>query len=383
MKNKYLMISIILVLFSVFSLFVSAENSLLVQGISDYYNGIHNEAIGKFQKLMEENENSIEALYYQTLSYLELNNIVNGKENIALLSEKGYSFGIIHWKLGQLYLNKEGVYDSPFYNEAKKELEKAKELGVSSAGLHSDLAMAYQGLGNLDRAAIEYEVAIEKGHIISDYINLATIYKETGKLDAALDIYKNAIHENPGNISIYMNMGDIYLEKEEYQEAIDILNKGVKIDTNMIAMRTNLALAYYYNQDYELAKEVFRQVINDNPNIYQAYFYLAEIYNNVEDNYELAVNYYEQAVSYNRNYVRAYLALGDLYLKNNETYKAMAQYLKALENNPDYPDAHFRLALAYIQMDMREAAIEELRKTLHIDNSNNEARLLLNKLQGE
>ena len=61
----------------------------------------------------------------------------------------------------------------------------------------------------------------------------------------------------------------------------------------------------------------------------------------------------------------------------------MAQYLKALEYNPEYPDAHFRLALAYIQMGMKEAAIEELRKTLHLDSSNNEARLLLNRLQGE
>jgi len=30
---------------------------------------------------------------------------------------------------------------------------------------------------------------------------------------------------------------------------------------------------------------------------------------------------------------------------------------------------------------MKQAAIEELRKTLHLESSNNKARLLLNKLQ--
>ena len=42
---------------------------------------------------------------------------------------------MIHWKLGELYLNKDQTYDSPFYNEARKELEKAKSLGISSARL--------------------------------------------------------------------------------------------------------------------------------------------------------------------------------------------------------------------------------------------------------
>lgn len=384
MRNKYFKTLIVLiVLFTFSSLLIRAEDNLFLQGINDYYNKMYKEAVEKFQEVLIEDENNIEALYYQTLSYLELKDIVKAKGNINLLAEKGYSFGMIHWKLGELYLNKDQTYDSPFYNEARKELEKAKSLGISSARLHSDLAMAYQGLGNLELAAEQYETAIKKGHIVSDYINLATIYKEAGKLDAALDLYAKALQNNPDNISIYINLGDIYLEKGEYTKAIDVLSRGLNLDSTMVAIRTNLALAYYHNRDYQKAIEEFRRVINENPNIYQAYYYLGEIYNGVEQNYELAINYYEQAISYNRSYVRAYLSLGDLYLKNEETYKAMAQYLKALEYNPEYPDAHFRLALAYIQMGMKEAAIEELRKTLHLDSSNNEARLLLNRLQGE
>jgi len=382
-KKYFKSLLVLLVLFILSSLVVLAEDNLLLQGINAYYNRLYREAVEKFQELLKEDENNIDALYFETLSYLELKDIVKAKNNISLLAEKGYSFGMIHWKLGELYLNKDQTYDSPFYNEARKELEKARSLGIESAGLHSDLAMAYQGLGNLELAAEEYEIAINKGHVVSDYINLATIYKEGGKLDAALDLYTKALEKNPDNISIYINLGDIYLEKGEYSKAINALSKGLSLDNSMIAMRTNLALAYYRNQDYEQAIEEFRRVIRDNPNIYQAYYYLGEIYNKIEQNHDLAINYYEQAISYNRSYVRAYLSLGDLYLKNEETYKAMAQYLKALEYNPEYPDAHFRLALAYIQMGMREAAIEELRKTLHLDSSNNEARLLLNRLQEE
>ncbi|NLM96697.1 MAG: tetratricopeptide repeat protein [Halanaerobiaceae bacterium] len=362
---------------------VSAENSLLIQGISDYYNGNYKQAVENFEKLLADDRENIDAVYYQTLAFLELNDIARARENISFLNERGYNVGMIHWKLGELYLNKNQYYDSPFYNEAKKELEKARELGISTAGLHSYLALAYQGLGYIEKAAEEFELAIEKGQLIDDYISLASIYKETGKYDRALEIYEKAVQESPDNVSIYLNMGDIYLEKGEYSRAIDVLKKGVNLKSSMVALKMNLALAYMHNEDFEEAKKYFMEVIDDNENIYQAYFYLGEIYNKIENNHELAVNYYDQAISYNKNYVRAYLALGDLYLEREETYKAMAQYLKALENNENYPDAHFRLALAYIQMDMKTAAIEELRKTIHLDNTNNEARLLLNKLQEE
>ncbi len=384
MKRKIFALTIITMMLFSFSVIVSADNDVLIEGISNYYSGDYNQTIEKLDEFLKgDNQYDVDALYFQTLAYIHLNQVTNAKENMKILNDNGYSFGIINWKLGKLYLNENGYYDSPFYNEAKRELELAKQLGISSAGLHSDLATAYQGLGNFDKAAAEYEQAINKGAVLGDYINLAALYKEIGKLDPALTIYKKAIEEDPNNASIYSNMGDIYLEKEQYQEAIDILNRGVKLNNSLLALKTKLANAYYHNRDYEMAKKHYTDVINTNANIYQGYYYLGEIYYKVEKNIELAINYYEQAVSYNRNYVKAYLSLGDLYLDQDETYKAMAQYLKALESNSNYPDAHYRLALAYQKMNMKQAAIEELRKTLHLDSSNNDARLLLNKLQAE
>lgn len=382
MKRKIFVSFVITMMLFSFSIIVSAADQMLVEGISYYYSGDYNQSINKLEKyLKDDNQDTVDAFYFQTLAYIQLNQVTNAKENMKILNNKGYSFGLINWKLGKLYLNEDGYYDSPFYNEAKKELELAKQLGISSAGLHSDLAAAYQGLGNLEKAAEEYELAINKGALLGDYINLAALYKEIGKLDPALIIYKKVLGENPNNASIYLNMGNIYLEKEQYQEAIDILNKGVKLDNSLLALKTKLASAYYFNKDYEMAKKYYNDVIKANANIYQAYYFLGEIYYQIDNNLKLAINYYQQAVSYNNNYVNAYLSLGDLYLEQDETYKAMAQYLKALESNSEYPDAHYRLALAYQKMNMKQAAIEELRKTLHLDSSYNKARLLLNKLQ--
>src|SRR5690554_3535502 len=118
--NKKLITVVTLISLLSLSVFVSANENLLVEGISDFYNGLYNEAINNFTLLLAKDNDNIDALYYQTLAYLKLDEITKAKANIDLLNDEGYSFGTIHWRLGELYLNKNQSYDSPFYNEAKK-----------------------------------------------------------------------------------------------------------------------------------------------------------------------------------------------------------------------------------------------------------------------
>ncbi|MDI3547653.1 MAG: hypothetical protein PWR10_1305 [Halanaerobiales bacterium] len=364
---------------------VSAEdgNQLFLQGLKEYYLGAYSKAIISFDKVLDWNNDHVDALYYQTLSYIELNNVTKARENISQLEALGYQFGLIHWKLGTIYLNKEGQFDSPFYNEAKKELEKAHELGINSPQFHSDLAMAYQGLGDLKKAAREYGKALSKGGEIGDYINLAALYKETGQLDKAINTYKQALNLNPDNTSIYLNLGNIYLQKGNYDSAIEVLKEGVALDPSFVAIRSKLATAYYEKGNFEKAKEQFNKVIKQNNNIYEAYYYLGEIYYNVENNVQKAIYYYNEATKKNPDYVKAYIALGNIYINQDNTYKAIAQYTTAIEKNQNYPDGHYHLAVAYHKLGMKEAAVAELRKTLHLNPDYQAARDLLSELTKE
>ncbi|HLV09463.1 MAG TPA: tetratricopeptide repeat protein, partial [Halanaerobiales bacterium] len=199
LKNCSILVFIILFLFV--SGLNAQDNNKLLEGIAHYYEGSYQEAIRSFGEILGDDQANIDALYYQTLAYLEEHNVIEARNNIKQMEETGYQFGLIHWKLGSLYLNTDGYYDSAFYNEARKELEKSQELGISTSGFHSDLAMAYQGLGNLEKAVTEYEIAIEKGAEAEVYINLANLYQQTGKISEAMEIYELAIKENHENIS--------------------------------------------------------------------------------------------------------------------------------------------------------------------------------------
>jgi tetratricopeptide (TPR) repeat protein len=366
--------------------YLSAQdgNQLLLQGLNGYFSANYEQSVQTLEQVLEIDEENLDALYYQTLSYIKLNNVTGVRENISRLDSLGYQFGFIHWKLGKVYLNEEGQFDSPFYNEARKEFEKASELGIDSPRFHSDLGMAYQGLGELNKAAEEYSKALDQNAEIGDYINLAALYKETGQLEKAISAYQEALKINPtDNPSIYLNLGNIYLQLKDYDSAIDILEKGVAIDPGFVAIKDRLALAYYRRGDYIAARERYLKIIKQNDNLYEPYYYLGDISYHLEGNIQEAVYYYNEAIRRNPDYVKAYLALGNIYLKQENPYKAIAQFTTAIEKNCNYPDGHYYLALAYYELDMTEAAIAELRKTLHLTSDYQEAEELLTRITGE
>src|SRR6056297_307268 len=153
MKNKYYLVLILLLVSLIFinSNFGFAQeqdNIKLINGIEYYYNHEYNKAIENFSDFLKNDlvneEMYIDALYYQTLSYIKNKEVNMAKNNIKKLKNNGYEFARIHWEIGKLYLNKEGYYDSALFSEAKNELEKASMLGVDSPEFHSDLASAYQ-----------------------------------------------------------------------------------------------------------------------------------------------------------------------------------------------------------------------------------------------
>ncbi len=387
--NKFKKVSFIcLLLVFLISFTVMAGDSLetLLSGIENYYQEDYEEAF-KILNIDIDREDipqklKVNILYYRTLSQIELFKIVEAKDTVSKLKDMGYEFAYIYRKLGEIYLNKKGQFDMPFYNEARKNLEKANKLGINSFALHNDLALSYQGSGNLNKAIKEYELILNKDENAVDFINLASLYKNNGDNQNALKFYKKALENGCEKVSLYINLGDLYINNKDYKKAINVLKKGIKIENNFVALHYKLARAYYLNNDYNNAKSKFNKVTELNQNYYQAYYYLGEIYNS-EENWQHSIYNYEQAIKFNPDFADAYIALGNIYLEQENYYKAIASFTSAIEKNETYPEGHYRLAVTYYKLNMKEAAIKELRTTLHLNKEYREARELLDKLLEE
>lgn len=75
-----------------------------------------------------------------------------------------------------------------------------------------------------------------------------------------------------------------------------------------------------------------------------------------------------------RNKALAYSNRGNAYGKKGEFDRAMADYAKAIELNPNFAKAHYGRGLAYEKTGDRVKAIGDYRKVLEIDPSNQYAK---------
>ncbi len=388
MKKIIVMIALLLVfMVTIGGAALAADKTQSVsftEGLDEFYLSDFNQAYSIFSDLLDneqlEHELKRDILYYQILTTINLKKINETKKLLNSYKKLGYQSGLIYWKLGNLYLNDDHYFDSPFYNEAKNYLEKAEMFGVRSSPFYRDLGTAYQGLGNMDKAASAFAKALSGNENSTDYLNLAILYKNSKQTKKAIEYFEKALKLDPTLEAIYLNLGNLYLELNQFESAISVLKRGIKINPDFAAYYSTMGHVYLQLEDYQAAADAYKKVIELNQHAYQAYYYLGKINIELKD-FESAEYYFKEAVKYNQDYALAYIALGDIYLSWGENYKAIARYSTAIEKNPTYPDAHYHLAVGYYKSEMKEAAISELRRTLHLADEHQKARELLNQLE--
>src|SRR5204862_4654037 len=68
----------------------------------------------------------------------------------------------------------------------------------------------------------------------------------------------------------------------------------------------------------------------------------------------------KRALALDPKFAEAHLQLGNLYSDQTQYGQAIPEYVKALENNSDIPDAHYRLGQAYVHTGEKDKAQAQL-----------------------
>ncbi|MCP4700402.1 MAG: tetratricopeptide repeat protein [Gammaproteobacteria bacterium] len=101
---------------------------------------------------------------------------------------------------------------------------------------HSNLARAYTFAGQHEKALLHYRISVTLNPAASDFIYflLAGAYRNTGKLEEALEVYKYIIERNSDSNTpkdeIYADMGEIYFKKNRFKEAREAALKALEIN---------------------------------------------------------------------------------------------------------------------------------------------------------
>jgi tetratricopeptide (TPR) repeat protein len=359
-------------------------SNLFSEAVNYYFEQDYSSAAELFAQLLEfdnlDAQLRTDALYYSALTAVNNYDTSTALNNLRELEEMNYQSGRLYWNIGELFLNKDGQFDSADLNRALEYFDKASELGFNQTAFKRDYAYVYRELGELDKAEAIYFEIIDSNPIPQDYINIAGIMQKKGDLNKAVEYYETALNSDISSGSIYLNLAELYHEMGQYNSAVDIYKQGIKMQPNFTPYHIGLAESYLALENYSQAENSLLKAVELNPKGYYSY-YLLGLVNKERGEYNRAFNYLSESLKNNPDYVKAYLAEGQIHLDNGDYYKAISSFLMAVEKNEEYAESRYYLGLAYYRAEMYEAARAQLRKALHIADTYSEARELLDIIE--
>ena len=204
---------------------------------------------------------------------------------------------------------------------------------------HYNLAVSYHNLKRYDQAIEEYKKVLT---LEADYpwlnfqaktnFHLATLYKAEGRLEKAVDHYRQASILQPDLIEAHNGLGITLADLGRLEEALDAYRKALEIDPDYVKGYNNLG---------NILADLGRP--------------------------EQAVKAYEIAIKLKPNYAKAHSNLGVLLRNRGRIDEAIKEFQTAISLSPDDPNAHYNLGGIYDSLGKQEDAQDHYDMAFKID----------------
>ncbi len=372
-----------------------------------------------YQKVIELRENFIDAYKNLCVLYVrceEPENAIELAKKALELEKEDYT---LYYIIGTAYMSMKNFKDSVEYLEkalklnpehsqlynnlgtsyitigkldkAYKNFVKASELDPNNSITYFNIASILQ-LKNKHKKACEY---FEKAYAIepadSYLIALALSETKCGKYDSAINHYKTLISHHPEKDTYQYNLACCYEMKGDYNYAIGILAHLVMLNPKSVSMAQKLANLYVKVKKPVQAKEIYEKILlqgNVNVDLYYEFAHICIMTNDTDK----AEKILRKVIELNSNHAQAHKDLGVIYLSKRlfdyakdefeisykiapdnfsivfeyanylhattDFQKADEMYAKALELEPENPEALAFSALNKLHTNDYEKALE-------------------------
>lgn len=212
-----------------------------------------------------------------------------------------------------LHLGKR-LFDRGDYRGALAEYNRAQSIWPDDADVWNNRGLAHEGLGERREARLCYERAIASVPVHAKArANLAGIFYREGKADSARYQLEEAIRGEPGNADFYNNLGALIMQSGEPVRAVGILEAGLRLAPGHRDILYNLGRAYEKAGRRDDAERAFRGLIEGG------------------------------------DMKQARYRLGAIAESRSEVARALIEYERALEIDPDYPEALRSLGFLHLR----------------------------------
>lgn len=295
--------------------------------------------------------------------------------------------------LGEFYVQSGKVAD------ALPLLREAYQLNPGAYDNAYDLAMADFMLGKLDDARAVIHALLQQKNSGELHNLLGQIDEKDGKFVDAANDYEAAAHLDPSEDNMFAWGSEMLLHRT-YEPAIAIFKKASEMYPKSPRILIGLGLALYSRGIYDKAVQALIAASDLSPKDSRCYLFLSKAYNSsplqadeVVDRFKryadlrpddaLAQYYYavslwkgkrvetsnvnvaliesllKKSIALDDSLADAHVQLGNLYADQHDYAKSIPQYERALELEPNLPDAHYRLGTDLVHTGDKDKAQKE------------------------
>ena len=231
-----------------------------------------------------------------------------------------------------------------------------------------DVDYTYRGISHLEKEQIDdaisdFNKAIDTnpGNSVA-YFSRGRAYYKQSKTDNAISDYNKAIEISPEYTAAYQSRGYAYYSLDDYTQAISDYDKALQINPEDAATYNMRGIAYYKQGNIENALSDYNKAIEIAPEFSAAYQNRGDVYQTISNDlaakakgtthsggitfsslrekgtYKKAISDYKKAIELNPENFDAYINRGHIYFSRGKYKKAVSDYNKAIELNPEVAD---------------------------------------------
>jgi tetratricopeptide (TPR) repeat protein len=283
--------------------------------------------------------------------------------------------------------------------EARPLLGKAQKIDPSSYDNGYDLAQADFLIGRLSDGRQVIEGLLKQKNTGELHELLGQIEEKDGKFLEAAKQFELAAHMDPSEENLF-DWGSEFLLHRTYEPAIDVFEQATKRYPNSPRLMIGLGMALSARGKYEDAIQSLLKAADLDPADPRCYRFLSHAYdlsaNQSEDvvqrfrryselqprdamaqfyyamsllkgkapeesspEFHLVESLLQKSIALDGTFAEAHLRLGNLYADQHNYAKSFPEYERAVELNPNLPDAHYRLGQYYVHAGRKDLAQQE------------------------
>lgn len=235
------------------------------------------------------------------------------------------------------------------------------------------IAKSYQALENYEQAIAHYQQAITIDSTKQiQKLELAKLYYQTKRFDAAINLYQQLVDDDPNNPSFFYLLGLVYEgtgSDENYQKALKSYRSAYEIDKNYLKASLKIATNALMSKDYDTCESLIQEAFEVNPNnidfinLYAFYLYTIS-------DYKKAIPQFRTLIDRGYTTENIYRRLATCYTKRSEYELAIDMFILQQNVNPRDPEIFYNLGVCYQQLHVYTKAEEYFNMAIVLKSNN-------------